>query len=338
MLHPFHLLAPLLLATVLATSALSKFRSPGSARQAFRSLRLPEWLLKVGAADALPWGELVLAVGLMVLPGGVGVVASVAALLLMVVYLVIIVRALGFDEAVTCGCFGELGLGDVTWRTAVRNVLLVGFGLFAVLASIRDDQSPVERWMRAPSEDWGWLSLIVVVLALGWLITAGSRKVERAEPSVSDAGAPELEYLRVPTPYATVARSDGTKVTLRELSGSQAQLLIFVSSTCGSCVEVLQSIPAWTDQLAPAVAVRAVFAASGPDGLGSRDESLIKILPEALFDVDHSASQVLNIEGTPSAVLLGTDLLLAGGPVAGQSDVRQLVADVSVELEAAYAI
>lgn len=57
---------------------------------------------------------------------------NVAAVLLFVAYLVVIVRALGFGEPVTCSCFGKLGLGFVDRFTAVRNVVLVALGAVAV--------------------------------------------------------------------------------------------------------------------------------------------------------------------------------------------------------------
>ena len=53
-----------------------------------------------------------------------------------------------------------------------------------------------------------------------------------------------------------------------------------------------------------------------------------------LYDQDGTAARMLRTQATPSAVLLGTDGMLAGGPVAGAQEVRGLVEDVRAQLGA----
>ena len=218
------LIPPLVIAAVLALSALAKVRSPQPARDAFVSLRLPRWLARSAAPVLLPWGELLLALAVLVLPGVSGTVATVAALLLMLVYLVLIVRALGFDEKVTCGCFGELGLGDVTGRTAVRNALLVVAGALTVWASLVDDRAPLWRWVQAGAEGWAWGAMVLLVGALVWLIVGGGAQTTAlAEaPAASEEDVEDLDYLRAPTPFAMVPRADGTTTT----AGAAARLRV----------------------------------------------------------------------------------------------------------------
>ena len=50
------------------------------------------------------------------------------------------------------------------------------------------------------------------------------------------------------------------------------------------------------------------------------------------FDEDVSVGRLLECHGTPSAVLLGSDDLLAGGPVVGPDAVVELVQDIKEEL------
>ncbi|MBW8732418.1 MAG: hypothetical protein JF622_16000, partial [Terrabacter sp.] len=118
-------LAPVILAVVLVVSAVGKLRSPSASAEAFRDLRVPTTLSGRLVVEALPWGELLLAVALLLVGGPVGIVAAVAALLLFTAYLVLVVRAVGFDEDVDCACFGEFAPGRITRRTVVRNAWLV---------------------------------------------------------------------------------------------------------------------------------------------------------------------------------------------------------------------
>ena len=119
----------LTLVAVLATSGAAKLRDRRATRDAFDALRIPGLVPADAAATALPWVELALAVLLVVSPAGVLVPVGVATLLLMLAYTAIIVRALGFDEPVTCSCFGSLGRHEIDRTTAVRNLLLSALAL-----------------------------------------------------------------------------------------------------------------------------------------------------------------------------------------------------------------
>ena len=124
--------AGLLLAAVYGTSGVAKVREPASTSSAFHELRLPRWLHRVGAPRLLGPAEIALAVALLLLPAPWYWLPAVATLVLGIVYTVLIVRALGFDVPVTCGCFGALGQGAVTRSTVVRNLVLVALGAVTV--------------------------------------------------------------------------------------------------------------------------------------------------------------------------------------------------------------
>ena len=54
--------------------------------------------------------------------------------------------------------------------------------------------------------------------------------------------------------------------------------------------------------------------------------------PQTLYDPKRFVYEALRLRGTPSAVLLGADGMLAGGPVAGHDAISTFVADVEAEL------
>ncbi|MGD8215862.1 TlpA family protein disulfide reductase [Aestuariimicrobium sp. Y1814] len=338
------LAAPLVLALVLALSGVAKLRSPRAAADSFVSLRMPPWLSNSIAPKVLPWGELVLAVLLLVLPGAFGVVAAGITLALMVTYLVVIARALGFDEPVECGCFGELGLGDVDRRTLWRNAVLVVFGVLAVVAAILDGRAPLLRWWQAGAADWGWLLVCVLVVALAVLIVGGptpsaASPGRRQQGTAHEPGALDdelvLDYQRQPTPFAELVTPEGHRPLLRDLARQQALLLVFVNSHCAPCLRVSERIDEWSRELHPAVAVRPVYALTGPEELDQSDPRVAAIADRALYDPQHRLAQLLEAHGSPSAVLFGVDDMLAGGPVTGEDAVISFVEEIRAELASA---
>ncbi|MGB4890929.1 MAG: hypothetical protein WBP09_04590, partial [Propionicimonas sp.] len=148
-----------------------------------------------------------------------------------------------------------------------------------------------------------------------------------AEPLAAEPMA-DLDYLRTPIPFVRLTSADGSPTTMRDLARTQARLLVFVSSSCNPCAEIISALPGWTADLGPAVAVHAV--------LRQEPESVARDLPDvvadALFAQDGSAHEILGIQATPAAVLLGADGLLAGGPVFGGAAIRELVAEILDQL------
>jgi hypothetical protein len=137
----------------------------------------------------------------------------------------------------------------------------------------------------------------------------------------------ELEdYLRTPTPAVPVLLADGTETDLRALSSQRAQLLLFVSETCGSCTPVIESAQVWRTAM-PQLDVRLVVG-SAPEssGLASRDE------PQTLHDVRRAVRDSFVMQGTPAALLVGADGYLAGGPVAGSTSVAAFVEEIQGQL------
>lgn len=317
-------LPPLLLAGLLVLSGLAKLRHVEETRSAFAQLRLPSALTRSSAPRVLPWGEIALALALLAVPSPAAVVVAGAALVLFVAYLVVVVRALGFDHPVTCSCFGRLGLGEVTRRTAARNALLVLVALLA-LWSATEQGSVLGRLVDASTTTWGWLALVVLTVAVVVATFGGTKGVTPAPAAATDE-ADGADYERQALPFGVVEDESGRTRTLVELASGGAVLLVFVSPGCAPCAAAIEQVPRWDDALGP-VAVRAVIslpvdkALAAAPGLAGR----------VLHDPQATLSRTFGI-GTPAAVLLGGDGLLAGGPVTGSEAVSDFVAQVRDEL------
>lgn len=323
----------ILLAVVLIISGIAKARDLISVRESFITLQLPPWLTRSPAPGLLPWGEIVLAIALVVLGGWPAVVAAVATLALFGAYLVIIIRATHFDPPVTCGCLGKLGLGVVGPVTVIRNVLLVALSAW-VLVDAFQGRSVLSRWWAAEPAAWAWLVVAVAAVLLGALMVYAGQDPTTEEatgqvPVVADAGpAHELDYERTPIPYLSVADPAGVPVNVRHLAASRARLLVYANPGCGACTPVLEALPDFRErvgQLGVHVVLPYAEAAENP-------YLTTKILTEEWFhDRESLFAGTLDLV-SPSAVLLGTDGYLAGGPVHGRDDVLEFFDDIVAAL------
>ncbi|MDT0183425.1 MauE/DoxX family redox-associated membrane protein [Microbacterium sp. ARD31] len=314
------LLVLLTLAVVLVVSAAAKLREPLAFEDAFVALRVPSSVPRRATSRVVPWVEVVLGALLLVAPSpllvGVGVVVAG----LMAVYTALVARALTFDEPVDCACFGSLGSHQVGRLTLVRNLLLLGLATTAVGIGLSDGSAPGAA---ADFESADWWALVAALAAVVVTVTiVGGQSARAATSSVE----PELDYERRPIPYGVLAMPDGTTTTLAELAATQARLLVVLNPHCGPCVRTAEKLDAWADRLGPAVGVVAVHPEAG----------LVMPHREVLTAVEpaHNVRRVFSV-GTPGAVLLGADGLLAGGPVAGAGSVERFVDEILDELEGA---
>ncbi len=338
-LWPAASLLALVLVAVLVTSAVAKWRDLSSTQAVITLLRLPLVLRAGWVARALPVGEGLLALGLLAPVTWVARPAALGAVLLLLVYWVVIARALTFDPRPSCGCFGRIGDQRVTPRTLVRNTLLVlpsacwlsAAWSGATVPRVLADFSVVEL---------GWVAAAFVTAVLGVLILGGSGSAQAAPVVVYPDGtvttatgasgeSDPQEYVRVPVPDLALLRPDGSPVLLSELTAQAAQLLIFLSPTCGPCTEVATSVPLWASRLAPVEITVAL-----PVQPGRVAEIWPALAPYAVVDPAGVGQRAFG-GATPTAVLLGTDGLLAGGPVSGLGHIEGFVEEIIEHLRGA---
>lgn len=309
-------LVALTLAAVLATSGAAKLRARTATRDAFDALRVPDVVPEDAAAASLPWVELALAALLLVTPAPLLAPVAVAVLVLMLAYTALIARALGFDEPVTCSCFGSLGRHDVDRTTLARNLLLTVLAAALTWFALAGGSVPAAA---ADLDAGGWWALAAAAAA------AAVAVLVVGAPSTSDP-VPDgelLDYERQAIPYGALALPDGRTSALVELASTQARLLVVLSPSCGPCVRTAERLDDWAARLAPAVGVLAVY----PDVASAA--AAPQHAPElATSEPDLNLRRVFSISSTPAAVLLGADGYLAGGPVAGEDAVAEFVEDV----------
>lgn len=337
------LIAPLLLSFTFLVSGAAKLRGRRATADAMVSLRLPLHGLHAAAAAALPMAEIVLAAALWIPVGAVAIPAAVLASLLSIAYLAIIGRALGFEETVECSCFGTLGSPTVSRATLGRDIILVLLSLTTVVLAATGE---IETSVLREPETVAVLAIAVAVAVVLTALTLGvSRRDDAAAAPRSSAESPaadgfaadgdpgdeaeELDYLRSDTPFGMLREAGKEPITLSTLTRERAALLLWVSPGCGPCERVMSEVAAWTEQLGTVVAIRTLFK-QAPEDLPQG--VLDRVGDTAAQDIDRNLTQAFNARHSPSAVLLGADGMLAGGPVRGAQDVFIFVEEILEQL------
>lgn len=329
--------APILLTLTLLASGLAKLGARQDTEDAMTSLRLPLRPFHRSVATLLPVVEVALALVLWVPSAPLQTLVAVTITALMLTYLVIIARALTFEERVECACFGTLASPTVSRTTLARNVLLSMLSLLTVVSALSGLMETA--LVRQPLTVIGMgaallLAIVLTALALGGI------SAREADAAPSDAAGEQLaaeeeellDYERAPIPPAVLQQADARLITLQQLVGQRAALLVFVSEGCGPCERVLDQVPGWLTALSPFMQVKVVL--SRPlDQL--RERTIERVGEHALHDLQFTARRALGARTAPSAVLLGADGLLAGGPVDGGSAVIEFVEEIVEQLGAA---
>ena len=326
--------APILLSITLLISGLAKLGAREGTQDAMRSLRLPLPTMHASVASVLPVTEIVLALAIWIPAPPLQVLLTGLVAALMLTYLVIIARALTFEEQVHCSCFGTLASPTVSRTTLVRNVLLSVLGLLAVVAAASGAMTTL--LVQAPMGLIGLGIALLIAIALTAATIGGSvaetdaDAATAASTAAADVDEDELlDYERSPIPAAVLQQPDGRLITLTQLTAQRAALLVFVTEGCGPCERVLDHAEEWIGELEETLQVRFVF--SRPlDQL--RERTTDRVEGHALHDLQFTARTALGGTSAPSAVLLGADGQLAGGPVNGGSAVIEFVQEIREQL------
>lgn len=315
---------PLLLIAILLVSAGAKLRDPRDTSSVFLQLGLPEVLLRLHAPRLLPSGELALAAFLLLAPDGWYVVAATGTLLLFLAYFLVILRAVRLPYGITCGCFGRLGLGLVTRWTLVRNGVLLAVAVITWADSWRRD-GVLQRLLHLGDQAWWLAGVLLTALVVGFVVR---EEHPTSLPEAQDLEPDPFAYQPSPIPYGVLHGPEGT-VSVWQLSDAAARLLVFCDPGDPASADVLRRVPGWAARLVP---VRTHV-------VSEREWSVLharfpELRDSLLGDPDGQLRRRLAAE-SPGAVLLGTDRLLAGGPVTGAAEIEELVEAAAVELAAA---
>jgi thiol-disulfide isomerase/thioredoxin len=100
-------------------------------------------------------------------------------------------------------------------------------------------------------------------------------------------------------------------------------VLVFVSTGCPACIQLLPVLSRWQDSLSDAVTLATIFS-SGSQWEVQRLSEQHRLSVVMTEEVGHSTIELYRLRATPAAVLV-TDGLIASRPAEGQSAIESLI-------------
>lgn len=325
MLTDMWLVSTLAISVVLIVSGVLKAVAPESVDEAWEQLRVPRVLSTRWIRRCFPWSEIALGTGLILLPHGWLTMVATLCVALMSAYVLLVVRAVWYAHRwgikISCHCFGALQRATVSWRTVLRNVVLLGVAGTVLIGAPPEAGSWAQQAWETPHLLVSAIPAVGVLAVLWW-------EQGHEQPGHN---AQDDDYVREPIPRYVVTRGlgpVGEQVTLRQLCLTHPVLLIRLDPGCGSCDELMGRWQQMSHRVGPTVAVFPVLAPGISDNVSLGQVPMDDVL------VDHAGliDAVFNTSGVPWAVLLGADGWTAGGPEKGTQGIDQMIDEIEIFL------
>lgn len=325
-------LLPLSIGLVLIVSGSLKTRSPAATIEAIDAFKLPKFLQNRTVALSFSLGEALLGLAILFTSATPLRVLSALATLLFAGFTVLVALVLFRKETVDCNCFGSLSSEPLSRFTLVRNLaLLVGAALLAT--GVAGSNGIAYEFIHFTSDDFWWLAVVVLCVAglvfQQWYFH--SQQDEVPPPTVVNSPQGLRDLAGLPIPEAELRNISLETVKLSELSNERPQLLIFVKPGCASCKPVVALIEQWREQLNDDVEISLVST----DSQNILGQSYPEEQSAALHDESSQLTQLLGISGVPAALMLGTNGMVAAGPVMGEAAITNVV-EIVVESRLSY--
>jgi methylamine dehydrogenase accessory protein MauD len=226
----------------------------------------------------------------------------------------------------------------VGWSTVVRNAAL--FAVTVVIAGRGPENvgPGLLDWLQSLSAiEWG---LLVLALGLAGLTAAlvlvfyqllrqnGAMmlRIEALEAKLggrTEAAVPAGIAVNGEAPDFNLPGLDGIPVSLTALRQlGKSVLLVFTEPGCPACDELLPEVGAWQRRHEDRLLVVAI---SRGDQESNRAKAMRHGVQHLLLQVNREVADAYHVQGTPSAVLVGTDGRIASPLAAGAAAIRDLV-------------
>jgi peroxiredoxin/uncharacterized membrane protein YphA (DoxX/SURF4 family) len=329
--------ARLLLVVVFLASGVAKLVDRASLRRAFVAFGVPSKLL--GVAPLLPATEL--AIAILLVPDSSARWAGLAGLSLLLLLSAAVISNLAQGRRPPCHCFGNLSRAPISWRTLVRNGLLIGLAAIVV----RGDGPPsiTARLAQLPLIDGVELVLLIgllVLLAVFGLFSlnllrqqgrllARIEQLEQADAhhGSDQAGSTGGKDLGLPVgsdaPDFTLRSIEGETVSLQALRvHGKPILLLFTDPNGGPCVSLLPEVAQWQQHHAERVVLALLTSGTAE---ANRAKAAEFGLGSVLLQERHEVADAYQNLGTPSAVIVDPDGRIASALAVGAAGIRALM-------------
>jgi peroxiredoxin len=291
-----------LLAVVFATAGVAKLLDQPGSRRALVAFGVPDRLAPT-LGLLVPLAELATAAALILHPtarwGGV------AALVLLLSFIVGISHAVLQGEAPDCHCFGQLHSAPAGRGTLIRNGVLAAL---AIVLVVHAPSASIYDWARArsPAELAAIGAGIAAVgfAALSLRLWLQRRDLERElEPARREKWLlPPGLPIGTPAPDFTLRSVEGGTVTLGQLRARGLPVVLaFVHPTCGPCAALFPKLARWQTSLADRVTLTVVSNGSPRKNRPLAEEhGLVNVLLQNRNEV----MTAYRVRATPTAILV----------------------------------
>jgi uncharacterized membrane protein YphA (DoxX/SURF4 family)/thiol-disulfide isomerase/thioredoxin len=296
------LILRVVIAAVFLTAAVGKLLDLPGSRQAMRDFGLRGPLADV-AGVLLPLAELATAAALILRPSAQW--GGLAALLLLLAFMAGIGNALRLGVAPDCHCFGQIQSSPAGRGTLVRNAILAAGS--AVIVGWGPG-SAIDTWVNARSA----AELVAIGVGACALVLAGLVIQYRGRLRVISEELGVVQRMAASMPPGIPVGSPAPGFTLHGLAGEEITLdsvlepglpsvLVFVSPTCGSCLELMPKVVRWQKTLADRLRIALISSGTAEDNREAVEQYGVD---EMLLQDRGEVLEAYRIRGTPSAVLV----------------------------------
>jgi thiol-disulfide isomerase/thioredoxin len=294
-----------LLAAVFVTAGVGKLLDLRGSRRAMADFGVPERAARI-AGTALP-------------------VIALAALLLLVAFIIGIARALARGEEPDCHCFGQIHSAPAGRLTLVRNGVLAAC---AAVIVVYGSGPAVDAWVNARSAaELAAVAAVIVALASVTYASRFRADVQRLTRDLDTArqaaalGRPGLP-VGVDAPPFTLRDLNGETITLTSLrERGQPILLIFMTPWCAPCATLLPKVQQWQQTLSERLTIVLMSTGTVEENGAAEELSLTDVLLQEGLVV----SENYRIKGTPSAVFVTAEGKIASNPGEAEAGIEPLV-------------
>jgi uncharacterized membrane protein YphA (DoxX/SURF4 family)/peroxiredoxin len=320
-MHLITVLLRIALSCVFGVAGVTKLIDPPGTRDAVKNFGVPE-ALTPAVSLALPILELAIAAGLLFT--NTSRVSALAAMLVLMLFIVAISVNLARGRTHDCHCFGQLYSRPLGWPTLARNIT---FALGAlVLLWQRQDTTPGSSipGTLARLNSYQWLALLgAVALAIAAMIYLHQR--QKRLGNQKHAAQVGLPLGSEAPPFELAAYEGGTTSLTKLLSYGKPLLLIFTNPSCGPCVVLFAEVKKWQHSHSEQLTIALV-------SFGTIKENFVNVarnrLGQVLLQQKREVAEKYGAKLTPTAVLVNTSGRIASPLAAGSDEIRSLLTTV----------
>jgi thiol-disulfide isomerase/thioredoxin len=336
------LLIRIFLFGVFAVAGIGKLMDRAGSEKAVSEFGVPGSLAKP-VATGLPIVELLIALGLLF--AGTSWLASIAALMLLLVFVGGMLYQIAQGNAPDCHCFGQLHSEPVGKASLIRNI---GFAVLALFIAVQGNNDQGLSIADGDSAIFQSLLLIAVLLAVAVVIfyirsimtqqTQILRRLEMIEilggggsaHERDDAGNPE-DALPIGAPFPDFELPDisGKKVRFEHLlANAKPMLFFFVGPNCTPCKALYPEIETWQEEFKDKLNFVLVSSGKPDENTGSFTGSLGA---ELLLQTNRELADKVHAKWTPTAIFVSADGNVASHPAVGDAAIRELLGKIRGE-------